>query len=180
MAEISTIARPYAEALFRVASTDAPVKLGAWADLLDELATVGGHPDMLALASNPSVTHAQVYEILTGVVKTALDAHAKNFIHELVDHGRLPVLPEIAAQFRTLKNSAEGTADAEITSAFPLSTEQIAGLLTALETSFKTRLNASVTVDSNLIGGIRVVVGDRVLDTSVRARLDQMRTALVA
>jgi hypothetical protein len=96
----------------------------------------------------------------------------------LVENGRISLLPEIGAQFLALKNAAEGAADAEITSAFELDA-QVSTLVATLEKKFSRKLNPVVTVDPALIGGVRVVVGDEVLDTSVRAKLQQMRVALV-
>jgi F-type H+-transporting ATPase subunit delta len=98
----------------------------------------------------------------------------------LVDNGRLTLLPEIGAQFHALKNAQEGAADAEISSAFELSDTQVRELIAALEKKFGRKLNPSVSIDKDLIGGVRVVVGDEVLDTSVRARLQQMHAALAS
>jgi F-type H+-transporting ATPase subunit delta len=98
----------------------------------------------------------------------------------LVENGRLALLPEIALQFHALKNAQEGAADAEIVSAFELTPAQINDLVATLQKRFGRNLNPSVTVDNSLIGGVRVVVGDEVLDTSVRAKLQQMQTALTS
>jgi len=98
----------------------------------------------------------------------------------VVDNGRLAVLPEIAAQFHALVNASSGVSDAAIHSAFPIEPAQLPEVVAVLEKRFKRKLNAHVVVEPELIGGIRVVVGDEVLDTSVRARLEQMRAALTA
>ena len=113
-------------------------------------------------------------------LKTAVDAEAKNFIGMLAENGRLALLPEIEHQFRELKNAHESTADAEIVSAFPMEGAQISELVSALEKKFGRKLKATVSVDAGLIGGVRVTVGDEVLDHSVSARLQRMHTALVA
>lgn len=177
MAELSTIARPYAEALFRVAEGG---DLNRWAGLVSELGAVAANADMRALIADPKLTHDQVYGVFAGVVKSPLDAQAQNFLRALVDNGRLDALPEIAVQFHALKNARESVADAEITSAFPMDDAQTRELTAALERKFGIKLKAHVTVDPSLIGGVRVVVGDRVLDGSVRQRLDDMRNALAA
>jgi F-type H+-transporting ATPase subunit delta len=98
----------------------------------------------------------------------------------LIDNHRLALLPEIAEQFGELKNAREGAANALIVSAFPLESAQLAELVAGLETKFKRKLKPTVDVDASLIGGVRVTVGDEVLDGSVRARLVSMQTALSA
>lgn len=177
MAEIATIARPYADALFRVAKTQ---DLAAWSGLIIEMAQVAAHPDVLSLARNPAVTHQQVTDIFLSLLTSPLTVEAKNFVTTLVANGRLIALPEIAEQFHVLKNAEEGAADVEIASAFELSAAQVQELLVTLEKKFGRKLNPSVKVDSTLIGGVRVVVGDEVLDTSVRAKLQQLNVALTA
>ena len=177
MAELATVARPYAEALFRVAQSG---DLAAWSNLVSELTQLGAHPDVQAFARNPNVSEAQVAEVFASLLKAPMTAEAKNFIAMLIENGRVSLLPEIGAQFAVLKNALEGAADATITSAFALDGAQLAGLVSTLEKKFGRKLNPTVTVDPSLIGGVRVVVGDEVLDTSVRAKLQQMHVALAA
>jgi F-type H+-transporting ATPase subunit delta len=109
-----------------------------------------------------------------------MDAEAKNLLSMLIENGRLSLLHEIEQQFHELKNAFESTADAQIISAFPMADEQVRDLVVALEKKFGRKLIASVSVDAALIGGVRVTVGDEVLDTSVSARLAHMQTALAA
>jgi len=123
---------------------------------------------------------ASKIDTIVAALKASLDAEAKNFIGMLVDNGRIALLPEIERQFRELKNAHESMADAEILSAFPMDGAQVSDLVSALEKKFGRKLNAKVNVDSALIGGVRVTVGDEVLDQSVSARLQRMHTALVA
>jgi len=177
MAEIATVARPYAEALFRVAQSG---DMAAWSEVVSELAQLGAHVDVQAFASNPSVTQAQLADTIAALVKSPLTGEAKNFIAMLIENRRMTLLPEIGVQFMVLKNAQEGAADAHIQSAFEMSQAQVAELLTSLEKKFGRKLNPLVTVDPALIGGVRVVVGDEVLDTSVRARLQQMHVALAS
>ena len=176
MAEIATIARPYAEALFKASSGD----VAAAAVWLDELAAIAGNPQLLQYADSPKVTDEQVFELVSGVAKTALPDAAKNFLRTVIENGRLSAMPEIAVQFRALKNAQGGSSDAVVHSAFPIDAGQLAGLSQVLEKRFGRKLNVSVQEDASLIGGVRVVVGDEVLDTSVKARLEQMKAALTA
>lgn len=175
MAELATVARPYAEALFRVAQQG---DLAAWSELVSELAQVGANSDVQAFAATPNVAVADLVATLTSLVKAPVTAEAANFLTMLAENGRIVLLPEIGAQFQVLKNAQAGAADAAIASAFELSDAQVAQLVGTLETKFGRKLNPTVTVDPSLIGGVRVLVGDEVLDTSVRAKLQQMHVAL--
>jgi F-type H+-transporting ATPase subunit delta len=114
------------------------------------------------------------------VAKSVLGDHARNFLRTVIDNGRLSALPEIAAQFRALKNAQSGSSDAVVYSAFPIDKAALADVAATLEKRFARKLNVSVELQPELIGGIRVVVGDEVLDTSVKARLEQMKVALTA
>ncbi|SFC08225.1 ATP synthase F1 subcomplex delta subunit [Polaromonas sp. OV174] len=176
MAELATIARPYADALFKAQGSD----LAATAVWLDELAVVAENPQLLQLADNPKADVAQVFGVITGVVRSALPDAAKNFLMLVIENGRLPVLPEIARQFRSLKNAADGSSEAVVFSAFPLDGQALADVAAALAQRFGRKLSIKVELDSSLIGGIRAVVGDEVLDTSVKARLEQMKVALIS
>jgi F-type H+-transporting ATPase subunit delta len=179
MAELATVARPYAEALFRVAQAGKE-NLGQWSELVSELAQVGEHTEVQAFARNPNVSDSTVATTILSLVKSPVNEEVKRFLAMLIENGRVTLLPEICAQFLVLKNAQEGAADADITSAFDLAGAQLADLVKTLEKKFSRKLNPTVTVDASLIGGVRVVVGDEILDTSVRAKLQQMHVALVA
>ncbi|QTD45213.1 F0F1 ATP synthase subunit delta [Ottowia testudinis] len=176
MAELATIARPYAEALFQVSRAD----LAATQSWLDGLAGAAGNDELLQFAANPKVNASQVYHIVTSVLKSPLPERGSNFLRAVIDNDRLAALPEVARQFRQLANRVSGSADALIQSAFPIGPAELAELKATLEKRFGRRLEPSVQVDPQLIGGVRVVVGDEVLDTSVKARLEQMKMALTA
>ena len=176
MAEIATIARPYAEALFQASKSD----LGGAQIWLNSFAALAENAELLQFAASPKATNAQVIDLVLSVSKVQATPAAANFLTTVVENGRLNALGEIAAQFQKLKNSAQGVNDAVIYSAFAIDGAALADLVTLLEKRFARKLNASVVIDASLIGGVRVVVGDEVLDTSVRARLDQMKAALVA
>lgn len=177
MAEVATIARPYAEALYKAS---AATEAGALTAQLNALASVIANPDLRQFADNPKVEAAQVFDVVSRACGGALDAKVANLLRAVIDNGRLVALPEIAAQFQALVNARSGVSDATIQSAFPIDAGQLAGVVAALEKRFDRKLNARVEIDPDLIGGIRAVVGDEVLDTSVRARLEQMKVALTA
>lgn len=175
MAEIATIARPYAEALFKAAAEDA----ARMTEELGALAAVSADERLLQFADNPKVDGQQVFDVIVGVAGSMSQA-TQNFLRTVLDNGRLAALPEIAAQFRALVNARSGISDARIESAFPIEPAALDEVVSVLEKRFGRRLNASVEVRPELIGGIRVVVGDEVLDTSVSSRLQQMKVALTA
>jgi F-type H+-transporting ATPase subunit delta len=176
MAELATIGRPYADALFKTAGAD----LRGTAAWLDELAAIASNAQLQQFAGNPGVTSAQTFDVVTGVAKSSLPEAARNFLRAVIDNGRIGVLPEIASQFRTLMNAQSGSSDAIVHSAFPLDAAAVTDLQATLDRRFGRKLNLTVEIEPELIGGVRVVVGDEVLDTSVRARLEQMKTALLA
>jgi len=180
MAELATIARPYAEALFKAQASD----LAGTATWLDAIAAVADNAQLLQFADNPKVTDEQVFDLISGVVlkhaNVALPEAGKNFLRLAIENRRLGALPVVAQQFRALKNAQSGTADAVVHSAFPIDASALSDLSVTLEKRFARKLNVSVELDPSLIGGIRVVVGDEVLDTSVKARLELMKAALTA
>ena len=176
MAELATIARPYAEALFQSSKND----VNGTAQWLDALAAVAGNAQLLQFADNPKVGNQQVYDVVTDVARVQLPPAGQNFLRTVIDNGRLAALPEIARQFRDMKNALSGASDAVVYSAFPIAADQLGAVSQVLEKRFGRKLNVTVQEDPSLIGGIRVVVGDEVLDTSVKARLDQMKVALTA
>lgn len=176
MAELATIARPYAEALFKASSSD----LNGAAIWVEELKVIAENPQVQQLSDNPNVTATQVFDVIAGVARVALPEMAKNFLRTVIENGRMNALPEIAEQFRVLKNAQSGSADAVVYSAFAIDSAALAELAVSLEKRFARKLNVSVELQPELIGGIRVVVGDEVLDSSVKARLEQMKMALTA
>jgi F-type H+-transporting ATPase subunit delta len=172
MAELATIARPYAEALFK-SGGDA-----AAAEQVQALGRIARDPGLRQWADNPKVKDGEVYDLVAGLV--SLTPAVQNFLRTVIANGRLAALPEIAQQFHALVNAKSGVSDALIQSAFPIADGQLPDVVKSLEQRFARKLNAKVEVAPELIGGIRVVVGDEVLDTSVKARLEQMKIALTA
>jgi F-type H+-transporting ATPase subunit delta len=178
MAEIATLARPYAEAVFRLADTAGA--LAEWSGTLRTLAQAAADPDMQQCMSKYDLTHAQLRDLFLSLAPGGMSAEARNYIDVLVENDRLAALPEIYALFEELKNAREGVVDAQISTAFELDAAQLAGLVADLEKRFKRKVNPKVSIDRDLIGGVRVVVGDEVIDGSVRGKLDAMAAGLLA
>ena len=179
MAEIATLARPYAEALFKAAGAEA----GALKGQVATLAALAADPVLKQFADNPKVSSDQVFDVVAGVALQqglSLSPKAGNLLRAVLENGRLAALPEIASQFATLVNADSGVSDALVESAFRIDPAQMGEVLATLEKRFGRRLNARVELAPELIGGIRVTVGDEVLDTSVKARLEQMKLSLAA
>lgn len=178
MAELATIARPYAEAAFELARDEQA--LPAWSQMLRFAATIIGDERVAAALDNPRLDAAAKESLLLSIGGDRFDAQARNFIHVLVEGERVTLLPQIAAMFDTLKNEAEATARATIESAFALTDAQLAELQGALEKRFGKKMETTVIVNPDLIGGARVTVGDAVLDGSVQAKLAAMHAQLRA
>jgi F-type H+-transporting ATPase subunit delta len=176
MAENTTIARPYAEAAFALA--DAGGALAPWAQALEVLAEVVAHPEVRAAIGNPRVTEEQVYGLLASISGDALSADVQKFLRVLIENGRLEAQPEMRDLYQELKNEREGVVDAEVTSAFELDAAQLSELVAQLERRFKRKVKPVVAVDKGLIGGVRVKIGDEVIDSTVRGQLAAMEAAL--
>lgn len=178
MAELSTLARPYAVALFDAARPGASAAV--WLELVEELAQVASHPQVAAVVADPRLGDEKTYALILGLIRSKLPAELASFLRTLIDNQRLVVLPEIARQLRALKNASEGAADCLIETAFAMTEAQTSELVAAMSAKFGLKLKPTVRVDASLIGGVRVTVGDHVLDTSVKSRLAQMQATLSA
>ena len=178
MAELATIARPYAEALFQSAQ---PAELAGCLEQLYELAQLAALPEVAVLSNNPKVSADDLSKLLSGMVKTKLDGKLLSFLSLVNQNHRLSAIPEIASQFEAMKNKSEGAAEVMITSAFPLEGSALNDLLSSLKKRFGGKeLRPTIQVDPSLIGGVRIQVGDEVMDSSVKAQLAQMQTSLGA
>ncbi|MDH5536627.1 MAG: F0F1 ATP synthase subunit delta [Betaproteobacteria bacterium] len=176
MAELVTIARPYAEAVFRFARDKD--NLPAWSDMLALVEAVVVDSRVKARIGDPNVSAKELEGLLLGVAGSQLDGAGRNLVQVLVQNDRIGLVPEIRALYETLRREHEGMVEVTIYSALPLSDEQTARLVARLEASHQRKVRAAVEVDKDLIGGVRIVVGDKVLDATVRGKLDAMAAAL--
>lgn len=177
MAENATIARPYAEAVFQLA--DGAGALGKWSAALGRMAAIAANADMRAAIGNPKLGDEALYGLFASLAGEAMFAESQNFVRVLIENRRLELLPEISENFEELKNEREGTIEAAIASAFPLEGDTLKSLVVDLEKRFKRRIQPVVTVDKELIGGVRVQVGDEVIDGTVRGKLAALSTGLL-
>jgi len=176
MAEFATIARPYAEAAFKLARDQA--KLAAWSDALALLEVMVRDPRLQACISDPNVSAQALESLILGVAGDRLDGAARNFVQVLIANGRFELLEAIRAQYEALRRDHESVLEARIVSALPLADEQVSDLVARLEARHQRKVRAKIEVDPKLIGGVRIIVGDKVIDGTVRGRLDAMAAAL--
>lgn len=176
MAEEFTVARPYAEAVFKLAlETDA---LPTWSETLQWMARVAGDPDMEQVIANPNLTRADLERVFLDVSGDGLNEDARNLVRVLIENQRLSLLPEIQGAFEELREEHAGIVEARICSAFPMDQRQVEELVGYLENRFRRKIVPRLEVDSELIGGATVAVGDVVIDASVRGQLASMASAL--
>lgn len=177
MAEITTIARPYAQAVFKLASEQKDLK--RWSEMLGLAANVAADPEMAKVIDNPRFSRAQVVEIFLGVCGERLNEHGKNMVQLLADNGRLDLLPEIAALFEIERAQAEGTIEAEVVSALELTDSQKKALAAALKKRLGRDISLNVKVDGSLLGGAIIRAGDMVIDGSAVSRLEKLGAELM-
>ena len=178
MAEPSTVARPYAEAAFKLA--ELANALGKWSEMLGALALVAQDERVLRAVGDPNLSDAQVAGLFISILGGRLNGEAENLVRVLAENKRIELLPEIRAQFEALKNEREGVVEAEVLSAFELSEAQLADLVRRLEQKTGRKVKAKIQVQSDLIAGVKVVMGDKVIDGSARAQLGALEAALKA
>ncbi len=174
--EISSIARPYAEAVFAHASEKG--NLGLWSEMLEFLAFTVSDTNMKAVIGNPAIDEASLTKVLLDIGGGRLNDECQNLVKLLVVNKKLPALPEIAAQFEALKNQSEGAIDVVITSAFEMKPAQEQIITDALKKKFSREINISNETDESLIGGIRIKAGDMVIDGSIKGQLHKLANEL--
>jgi len=176
MAEASTIARPYAQAVFDLATGSK--KLSEWSKQLEALSAIVSENQIGSLITNPSVESDQLVDLLTSIAKDNLDQEGKNFVKVLAENDRLNVISEIATIFEDLKDEAEKTVQAEVVSAYELKDDQKSKLQAALKKRLGCEVEISSRVDESIIGGAIIRAGDMIIDGSVTAQLDRLTSEL--
>ncbi|WP_127478750.1 F0F1 ATP synthase subunit delta [Sulfurivermis fontis] len=177
MAEITTIARPYAQAVFDTAKEQG--KLKDWSEMLQLAAAVVSHPEVAAVVDSPSLDKAQRGQLIIDICGDKLDDGGKNLLRVLAENGRLSLLPEIAALYEVERAAAESRITAEVTSATPLSDSQKQAIAAALKKRLGRDVALECKVDEALLGGAVVRAGDMVIDGSVTGKLNKLSAALL-
>ncbi len=176
MAELTTVARPYAEAVAQLARDGQSWQ--AWSEMLALLSGIASDPQVLDMAHNPAVPDARVVDLFLAVGGDRLTADAANLVRILAENKRLPLLPTVVSLFEEARAEAAGEVDAHITTAFPLEAAQLAGLQERLEARLGRKVQVTSSVDAALIGGVVIAVGDEVMDASIRGKIADLAVAM--
>ena len=178
MAEISTIARPYAVASYKLAKEQKT--MAKWSEMLSFATAVVNDAQMSAYIQDPKVLSSELQTTFLKVCGEQLNEYGQNLIKVLIEYGRLSILPAIAHAFEELKAQDEGTLEAQIIAASKPSAAETKDLIKRLEAKFGKKIEATVSVDAELIGGIKIIVGDTVIDASVKSQLQNLAYTLTA
>lgn len=176
MAEQSSLARPYAKAVFELANESG--EFSGWSDRLEVLSMISADPDMAELVHNPAITNTQLIDLVLGVAGDRLDTQAQNLVKLLVRNDRMMVVPEINAQFVVLRDEAQQVIEAQLITASEVDETQKQGIESALSKRLGKQIKLETLVDESLIGGAVVRAGDWVVDGSVKAQLQDLVSAI--
>ncbi len=176
MAEAITVARPYAEAAYKFAVESK--ELSQWSKILQLAAAIAEDDRVKRLIGSPLISVNQLSELILEIGGKKFTAEARNLIVLMAENKRLLLLPQVSQLFEQLKAQHEGILEAKIISAFKMQGDQVDKLVDNLERKFNRKIEAQVSVDPELIGGVRVEIGDETLDASVRGKLEVMAVAL--
>ena len=178
MAEISTIARPYAVAAYKLGKEQK--SLAKWSEMLGFATKVANDAKMQAYINDPKIVSSDLQATFLKVCGDKLNENAQNLIKVLIEYGRLSILPAITDAFEALKAQDEGTLEANIIAASKPSDAEVKDLVKRLEAKFGKKVEATVSIDPEIIGGIKIIVGDTVIDASVKGQLQNLAYTLSA
>ena len=176
MADYTTVARPYARAVYQQATEEST--LDNWSEALALMSAVTGDDLMVAVLDNPQLGSEQKAELMLKVVGDKLDAQQQNLVKLMAENGRLKALPEVAEQFEAYRAEAEGKVEAEVVSAFPLSSEQEESITKTLKAKLGREVTINTSIDESLIGGVIIKAGDTIIDGSMKSQLESLALTL--
>ncbi len=176
MAELATLARPYANAIFEVAKQDR--LLDQWSRSLAFLAAAASEESVAAVLESPAVTDEQKAHTLAEVCGAEVSDKGRALVAVLARNNRLPLIEEIREQFDSLRAEEERTLDVEVVTAFELTETERQQLTESLKRRFDRDIQLTSTLDSSLVGGAIIRAGDTVIDGSVRGKLDKLAETL--
>lgn len=174
MSELATIARPYANALYDVSKENSL----NFSSTLESLLGIVSDKDFVVYSNNPSTSNKVITKFLTELVDEK-NLEFVNFIKVLTENSRLDVLSEILSQYVTLMNSKNGIENIKIVTAYKLSAQDLSNVIRKLEVKYKTKFQPEIVIDPALLGGVKIIIGDQVLDGSVKSRIDRLKSSLL-
>lgn len=178
MSELSTLARPYAAAVFKRASESGSAE--QWSQMLGFIAAVVKDNGIATIIENPKVSQERLIQLLLDICQGQLNPEGENFLKLLVQNDRLTLAPQISSLYETHKADAEGYVDVDVTTAYAFTKDEQKKFTSALEKTLAKKVRISVNVDKSLIGGFLAKAGDRVIDGSIKGRLQHMQKTLKA
>jgi F-type H+-transporting ATPase subunit delta len=178
MAEISTIARPYAVAAYNLAKEKNA--LASWSDMLGLMSAVATNDDMHAYINDPKVIDSDLEATFLKVCGDKLNEHGQNLVKVLVEYNRMTIIPAIASAYEALKAQDEGVLEAQVISATKLSSKESGDLVKKLEAKFSKKIEATFSEDKEILGGVKIIVGDTVIDASIKSQLQSLAYTLSA
>ena len=178
MAEISTIARPYAVAIFSLAKEEKT--LSEWSDMLSLMSEIIKNEDINSFINDSKVLDSDREKLILKICEDKINASGQNLIKLLVEYKRLLILSQITLLFEELKDKDEGVIEAEIIMADQPDKKMVENLLKSLEKRFNKKIEGKVVIDRSIVGGTKIIVGDTVIDASVRGQLDNLAYTLKA
>jgi len=176
MAEYTTSARPYARAVFDLASRSSSVD--SWSNALALMAAVATDANMQEMLDEPQLSKAQKGELMLKVVADKLDQQQQNLLRLMAENGRLRALPEVLNQFESFRAEAEGKVEAEVISAFDLTDEQVQAITSMLKSKLGRDVSITTSTDESLIGGVVIKAGDTIIDGSMKSQLESLALTL--
>lgn len=174
--EATTIARPYAEAVFALANEDGT--LDQWSEMLDFVASLMQDSTMRRLVNEPSQVKSQISELIVGIGADKLTTEEQNLVRLLAENGRLQIASEIARRYESLKNRARGVLDVDVATAFPLDEKEQQSIAAILKNKLGRDIRITSTQEPALIGGVVIRAGDLVIDSSVQGQLNKLANEL--
>ncbi len=178
MAEVSTLARPYAQAIFNLAQSNNTLKL--WSDTLALLKEVTANKSMIELINNPDISDEQVIGVIADVCQDGLDEQGKNFLYVAAENGRLEIIPVIAESFEAMRAEEEGSIKAQVISAYAVNATQKKSIASALKKKLGREVTITTQTDKSLLGGVIIRAGDMVIDGSVKTQLEKISHSLLS
>ncbi len=176
MTDFTTAARPYANAVYDIASQ--ANALDSWGDALANLATVVSDAQMSELLNDPEMGKQQKGDLIIKVLGDKLDEQQQNLVKLMAENGRLSIMPDVRDQFEVARAKAENKVEAEVISAFELSAQQTDELVNTLKNKLGCEVTLTTTVDESLIGGVVIKAGDTIIDASMKSQLDSLALSL--